>query len=77
VYNNFELLEHLAYDFIKRPHEQNVIYTEVRYSPHLLAKDPRKAHQSITKGLRRGCHAAAAVSSKTKKCVKGIIFRIL
>jgi len=71
VYNNFELLEHLAYDFIKRQHEQNVIYTEVRYSPHLLAKDPRKAHQSITKGLRRGCLVAAAVSSTNKQKCQG------
>lgn len=54
VYDNFELLEHLAYDFVKRQREQNVIYTEVRYSPHLLAKDPRKAHHAVTLGLRRG-----------------------
>eukprot|EP00536_Pseudo-nitzschia_multiseries_P001668 jgi/Psemu1/294511/fgenesh1_pm.21_\ len=55
VHNNFDLLENLAFDFVKRQREQNVIYTEVRYSPHVLAKDPRKAHQAITKGLRRGC----------------------
>jgi adenosine deaminase len=55
VYDNLELLEHLAFDFVKRQHEQNVIYTEVRYSPHLLATDPRKAHEAITCGLRKGC----------------------
>jgi len=55
VHNNFDLLENLAFDFVKRQKEQNVIYTEVRYSPHLLANDPHKAHQAITKGLRRGC----------------------
>lgn len=55
VYNNFVLLEHLAYDFCQRQYEQNVIYTEVRYSPQLLASDPRQAHAAITKGLRRGC----------------------
>ena len=54
VYGNFELLEHLAYDFVRRQWEQNVIYTEVRYSPHLLARDPRKAHWAVTNGLRRG-----------------------
>jgi adenosine deaminase len=55
VYDNLELLEYLAFDFVRRQHEQNVVYTEVRYSPQLLASDPRLAHQAITKGLRRGC----------------------
>ena len=62
VHNNFELLEHLAFDFVKRQKEQNVIYTEVRYSPHLLATDPREAHKSITKGLRRGCLDASTTN---------------
>lgn len=57
VYDNFNLLEELAYDFVKRQFEQNVIYTEVRYSPHLLAKDPVKSLEAITRGLRRGCQA--------------------
>ncbi|KAG7365139.1 adenosine deaminase [Nitzschia inconspicua] len=55
VYDNFALLEHLACDFVRRQYEQNVIYSEVRYSPQLLASDPRLAHAAITKGLRRGC----------------------
>lgn len=55
VYNNFGLLEHLACDFVRRQFEQNVVYTEVRYSPQLLAEDPRLAHKAVTKGLRRGC----------------------
>jgi adenosine deaminase len=55
VYDNFGLLEHLACDFVRRQYEQNVVYTEVRYSPHLLSEDPRLAHKAITKGLRRGC----------------------
>lgn len=57
VYNNFVILEELAYDFVQRQFEQNVIYTEVRYSPHLLGKDPVKAMEAITKGLRRACQA--------------------
>lgn len=61
VYNNFDLLEHLAFDFVQRQKEQNVVYTEVRYSPHLLAEDPRKAYHAITKGLRRGCEEASAL----------------
>lgn len=56
VYDNFVLLEELAFDFVRRQFEQNVIYTEVRYSPHLLStKEPKKAFDAITKGLRRGC----------------------
>jgi adenosine deaminase len=57
VYDNFSLLEELAYDFVERQSEQNVIYTEVRYSPHLLGKDPVQAMEAITRGLRRGCQA--------------------
>lgn len=55
VYDEVEFLEQLAFDFVKRQYEQNVIYTEVRYCPHLLAKDPLKAYQVITQGLRKGC----------------------
>jgi adenosine deaminase len=55
VYDNFELLEHLAYDFVMRQYEQNVIYCEVRYSPHLFASDAQKAFQAVQHGLRRGC----------------------
>lgn len=55
VYNNLILLEELAFDFVRRQFEQNVIYTEVRYSPHLLAKDPLDSFTAITQGLRRGC----------------------
>ena len=57
VYNNETLLEELAFDFVKRQWEQNVIYTEVRYSPHLLAKDPTISLAAITRGLRRGCES--------------------
>jgi adenosine deaminase len=60
VYDNFSLLEHLACDFVRRQYEQNVIYTEVRYSPQLLATDPYMAHKAITKGLRRGCQGYPA-----------------
>ncbi len=55
VYDNLILLEELAFDFVRRQFEQNVIYTEVRYSPHLLAKDPTISFAAITNGLRRGC----------------------
>jgi adenosine deaminase len=55
VCDNLLLLERLAYDFVLRQAEQNVIYTEVRYSPHYLAHDPYQAHAAVTRGLRRGC----------------------
>jgi adenosine deaminase len=61
VYDNETLLEELAFDFVQRQWEQNVIYTEVRYSPHLLAKDPTKSLAAITKGLRRGCERFSVV----------------
>jgi len=39
VKGDLDFVEKLAYDFVKRQAEQNVIYTEVRYNPHLLGKD--------------------------------------
>ena len=71
VHNNFDLLESLAFDFVKRQKEQNIIYTEVRYSPHFLADDPRKAHQAITKGLRLGCNK---LSTDEEICIVNQIF---
>lgn len=38
VRGNLELIEQLAFDFCQRQWEQKVVYTEVRYSPHLLAE---------------------------------------
>lgn len=38
VRRNLSLLEQLAFDFCQRQYEQNVVYTEVRYSPFLLAE---------------------------------------
>lgn len=68
VRRNLDLLEQLAFDFCQRQWEQNTVYTEVRYSPFLLAEsyqksqedeisevDAEKVFLSITKGLRRGC----------------------
>jgi adenosine deaminase len=37
VQGNLSLLEQLAYDFCRRQSQQNIVYTEARYSPHLLA----------------------------------------
>jgi adenosine deaminase len=38
VRGNLSLIEELAFDFCQRQSEQHVVYTEVRYSPHLLAE---------------------------------------
>jgi adenosine deaminase len=67
IRGNLDLLEQLAYDFCQRQWEQNVVYTEVRYSPHLLAEgygngtdgemvDAESVVKAVTKGLRRGSH---------------------
>jgi len=64
VRGNLDLIEQMAFDFCKRQAEQNIVYTEVRYSPHLLANggtlngvgkvDPIPVLDAVTKGLRRG-----------------------
>eukprot|EP00586_Coscinodiscus_wailesii_P006422 CAMPEP_0172489962 /NCGR_PEP_ID=MMETSP1066-20121228/20261_1 /TAXON_ID=671091 /ORGANISM="Coscinodiscus wailesii, Strain CCMP2513" /LENGTH=421 /DNA_ID=CAMNT_0013258201 /DNA_START=24 /DNA_END=1289 /DNA_ORIENTATION=- len=70
VRGNLTLLEKLAHDFVKRQADQNIIYTEVRYSPHLLAEngtmflppghettslvDPLPVVDAVTRGLRAG-----------------------
>ena len=68
VRGNLELLEVLAVDFCKRQAQQHVVYTEMRYSPHLLAKggsldlhsenatlvDADPVVDAVTRGLRRG-----------------------
>jgi adenosine deaminase len=64
VRGNIDFIEELAYDFVKRQAEQRVMYTEARYSPHLLAAgaaltgdvpvDARPVVDAVTRGLRRG-----------------------
>lgn len=64
VRGNMALIQSMAYDFVKRQAQQNIVYTEVRYSPHLLATgsslsgaetvDPVPVLNAVTKGLRLG-----------------------
>ena len=65
VQDNLTLLEKLAHDFVQGQAQQNVIYTEVRYCPHLLAKDGSYGESesimdadpivdAVTRGLRSG-----------------------
>lgn len=64
VRGDLRLLEKLSYDFVKQQASQNIIYTEVRYSPHFLAKngglsmselvDADSVIDAVTRGLRQG-----------------------
>jgi len=65
VQDNPTLLEHLAHDFVLAQAQQNVVYTEVRYCPHLLAKDGSYGENNsvidadpivdaVTRGFRSG-----------------------
>mmetsp|Transcript_5120 Transcript_5120/g.5925 ORF Transcript_5120/g.5925 Transcript_5120/m.5925 type:complete len:381 (+) Transcript_5120:256-1398(+) len=56
VVGNLNLIERLAYKFFLTQVEQNVVYTEVRYSPQLLDKgdNPIEVVRAVTKGLRKG-----------------------
>jgi adenosine deaminase len=68
IRGNLDLIEQLAYDFCQRQWEQNIVYTEVRYSPHLLAEgyeqedvaaekvDAEAVFSAVTAGLRKGSH---------------------
>lgn len=58
-------LEEFALHFVKRQHESNVIYTEVRWCPHLILEEAvltseeryaeaRAVVAAFTRGLRRG-----------------------
>jgi len=71
VQGNLPLIEDLACAFVGRQASQNVLYTELRYSPHLLTNaatydvDPNtcatctteapEVLAAVTRGLRRGC----------------------
>ena len=61
VQSHLDRIERLAFDFCARQREQHVVYTEVRYSPHLLLSESDATVtaddvvQAVTRGLRRGC----------------------
>lgn len=76
VRGDLEFIEHLSCDFVKRQADQNIKYTEVRYSPHLLSQggslnpeemvvDARSVVDAVTRGLRAGerlCHDKVKVN---------------
>jgi len=71
VQGNLAVVEELACAFVGRQAAQNVLYTEVRYSPHLLTAaatyeagagasadctaEAQSVVDAVTRGLRRGC----------------------
>ncbi|KAG8462144.1 hypothetical protein KFE25_011594 [Diacronema lutheri] len=73
VRGRLALIERLAEAFCARQAASNVAYTEVRYSPHLLAEggamsgegaaaiDPLPVLDAVTRGLRAGCARHAIV----------------
>ena len=82
VRNQFDLLEELAFDFCKRQWEQNIVYTEVRYSPFLLAEPVQKddtitdaddkalkVFDAITRGLRRGSEKYAIIVNQIMSAI--------
>ena len=74
-----ELVEEMAFDFCRRQAEQNIVYTEMRYTPHLLAKgaslstrDPVDAvpvMDAVTRGLRRGCEHFGITVNQILCCI--------
>jgi adenosine deaminase len=54
-------LEELAARFVAAQTAQNVLHTELRYSPHVLARDDtggaKAVVEAVTRGLRRACAA--------------------
>lgn len=70
VEDDFELVETLAYTFVQQQMNHRIIYTEVRYSPHLISKThPRRAFRSVTAGLRRGCEEFGATVNQILCCI--------
>ena len=70
VEDDFDLVERLAFQFVKQQKEQNIIYTEVRYSPHLISStEPRRAFDSVTKGLRRACEQFGVSVNQILCCI--------
>lgn len=70
VRQNLDLIEQLAFDFVQRQWEQNAIYTEVRYSPHLLEED-FESHQQPSSS-RLSAEAAVDAESVFQAVTRGL-----
>ena len=81
VRGQFKLLEENAFSFVRNQSRQNVLYTEVRYSPHFLATidasastkvklgEARAVVEAITSGLQRGCKEFGVVVNQLLCCI--------
>ncbi|GMH81656.1 hypothetical protein TrVE_jg3076 [Triparma verrucosa] len=81
VRGNMQLLEENAYKFAENQSKQNVVYTEVRYSPHFLASTSSKTKTgvlngaakeivaAVTRGLIRGCQEFDIVINQILCCI--------
>ena len=71
IRGNLALLEANALEFVRKQHDNNVIYTEVRYSPHFLAtenSDPRPVVDAITRGFEKGVEQFPDIHIKQILC---------
>ncbi|GMH84937.1 hypothetical protein TL16_g10074 [Triparma laevis f. inornata] len=81
VRGNMQLLEENAFKFAENQFKQNVVYTEIRYSPHFLASTSTKTKTgvapgaarevvaAVTKGLIRGCEKFDIVINQILCCI--------
>ncbi|CAJ1349441.1 unnamed protein product [Effrenium voratum] len=79
VRGDLNAVEEMSYRFCCRQAKENVVYTEVRYSPHLLLDgeyfsgetrlDPEAAVAAVTRGLRRGCREHGIVVNQILCCI--------
>lgn len=87
VKDDLEALKELAYEFVKNQAAQNIIYTEVRYSPHEFlranytesAEDAIKADKvvaaqvvdAVTEGLKQGERECEVAVKQILCCING------
>ena len=81
IRGNLDLIEKNAYKFVQGQKKQNVLYTEVRYSPHFLAAadastatgieegGARGVVEAVTAGLVRGCADCGVVVNQILCCI--------
>lgn len=52
-----DILERIAYEFCENQYTNNILYTEVRYNPHILrgSLTLKEVVDSINKGIKKGC----------------------
>lgn len=79
VRGDLQSVEELSYRFVGAQARENIAYTEVRYSPHLLmdgeyfteteAGNPEPAIAAVTRGLRRGCAEHGIIVNQIICCI--------